>query len=75
MDKEEIKLQAKRIIDKFSKALEKVSVEETRVEREEDRRQEKEGEEADSEFRKIMFENAPKKSGEYVEAEKGSWLE
>ena len=73
MDKEEIKLQAKRIIDKFSKALEKVSVEETRVEREEDRRQEKE--EADSEFRKIMFENAPKKSGEYVEAEKGSWLE
>jgi len=75
MDREQIRKQAKEILDKFSRALEKVSVEETRVEREEDRREEKEGEEGNSDFRKIMFENAPKRKGEFLEAEKGGWLE
>ena len=57
MNQEEIKKQAKEIIDNFARALEKVKVEEVRVKREEDRRQEKEGQGASSDFRKIMFEN------------------
>ena len=75
MNQEEIKKQAKDIIDNFARALEKVKVEEVRVERDEDRRKEGEGKKADSDFRKIMFENAPKTKDECVEAEKGSWLE
>ena len=74
MKKEEIKKQAKEIIDNFVKALENIEVEEARVEREEDRRKESEGKEADSEFRKIMFENAPKKKEDFIIGEKGSWL-
>ena len=75
MNQEEIRKQAKDILGKFVGALEKVKVEEARVEREEDRRQEKEGLEGNSNFRKIMLENAPQKSGECIEAEKGGWLE
>jgi Asp-tRNA(Asn)/Glu-tRNA(Gln) amidotransferase C subunit len=75
MDKEEIKKQAKEIMDNFASALEKVKVEEGRVEREADRREEKRGEEADSDFRKIMFENAPEKEGDCIKAEKGGWVE
>jgi len=75
MNQEEIKTQAKKIIDSFASALEKVKVEEARVEREEDRRKEKEGEVCDSDFRKIMFENAPEVEGECIKVEKGGWLE
>ena len=81
MDKEETKKQAKKIIDSFVRELEKVNVEESRVEREEDRREEavlsqKKSKDSESEeFREIMFENAPKKSGDCIEAEKGGWLE
>ena len=53
----------------------KVKVEEARVEREEDRRVEKEGEEADSDFRKIMFENALQVDGDCIKAEKGGWVD
>ena len=75
MDMEKIKEQAKKIMDSFAGALEKVEVEEAKVEREQDRRQEKEGKEADFEFRNIMFENAPKTKNNCIEAEKGSWVE
>ena len=75
---EEIKKEAKEIIDKFAKALEKVSIEEARVERDEDRRIEKEGEaeeaELNSDFRKIMLENAPDKNDDCIVAEKGEWV-
>jgi len=74
MDKYEIKKQAKEVIDNFAKSLEKIKIEEARVERGEDRREEKEGEEGDGDFRKIMFENAPKKRDECIEAEKGGWV-
>ena len=75
MNREEIQQQAKEILGKFARALEKVKVEEARVEREEDRRKEGEGFSGNEKFRKIMFENAPEKSGECIEAEKGGWLE
>jgi len=75
MNKEEIKKQAKRIMDSFARALDKVKVEETRVERDEDRRQEGDGcVEADSDFKKIMFKNAPKTKDDCIEAERGEWI-
>ncbi len=71
---EEIKREAKLILDKFAKALEKIKTEESFVEREEDRRKEREQEEKpDSEFRKIFFENAPATKKECIEAERGKW--
>ena len=68
-----IKKQAKRILDSFAKALDKVKVEESKVERPEDRRIEEEGLEGDKDFREIMFSNAGKTKGDCIEAEKGEW--
>ena len=73
MNPDTIKKQAKEILDKFSKALEKVKIEEAKVERPEDRRQEKDGGEADPEFRKIMFQNAPETKDDCIQGEKGEW--
>ena len=74
MNPETIKKQAKEILDKFSKALEKVEIEEAKVERPEDRREEKEPEEKVSEeFRKIMFSNAPETKDDCIQGEKGEW--
>lgn len=73
MNPDEIKKQAKEIIDKFSSALEKVKIEESRVEREEDRRIEQEGKEGNADFRKIMFSNATSKDDDCIIAEKGEW--
>ena len=76
INKEEVMKEAKAILDSFSKALEKVKddIQETVVERDEDRRIECEGEICDSEFRETMFKNAPKKKGDFIEAEKGGWI-
>jgi len=70
---EQIKIETKKLLDKFSKVLEKVKSEESNVEREEDRRKEGEGKMGDEEFRKIMFENAPQKNEEFILAEKKKW--
>ena len=76
MNQEEIKKQAKRIMDSFGNALDKAGVKEKTVfvEREKDRREEKE-EKNDSEFRKIMFENAPNSRDDFLIAERGEWEE
>ncbi len=73
MDQEMIKQQAKAIIDSFASELEKIDVEEELVERDEDRRPEKEPMMCDPEFRKTLFENAPNKKGDCIVAEKGKW--
>ena len=71
---QEIKKQAKRILDKFAGALEGIKEgEEHFVEREKDRREEGNGMESDEEFRKIFFENAPKKDKDFILGEKGDW--
>jgi hypothetical protein len=49
--------------------------EEVSVERERDSRGEGSGIECDSEFRDLMFENAPDIEGDCVVAEKGEWVE
>ena len=69
----EIQKEAKRILDKFAKALAKVRTSDGFVEREEDRREEREGEKGDSEFREIFFENAPSTKKDSIQAERGKW--
>jgi len=78
MNKEKlIRKQAKKIMDSFASALEKSGIKEKTVflELDKDRREEKDGEEADNEFRKIMFENAPEVREDFIIAEKGEWEE
>lgn len=71
---EEIRKEAKEILDKFAKALAVVKdIPDSFVERDEDRRKEREGEKPDEDFRKIFFENAPATKKECIEAEKGGW--
>ena len=74
--REEIKKQAKKIMDDFAAALEKAGVKEevVFVEREEDRREEKD-EAYDAEFREIMLKNAPEVKDDFLIAEKGEWEE
>ena len=74
--KEQIKRQAKEILDKFSKALSCIpNVKESNVVRDEDRREERrgEGKECDSDFRQLMFKNAPRKNKDFIIAEKKKW--
>lgn len=74
MEIEKYKEEAKEIMDKFVKALEKVSIEqENFVERDEDRRVEEAGESSDNSFREIMFLNAPLKKEDFIIAEKKKW--
>jgi Asp-tRNA(Asn)/Glu-tRNA(Gln) amidotransferase C subunit len=73
-EKEDIKKESKKIMDSFSRKLEKVSdkISEPVIERDECER--KEGGEKKSEIdRKIMFENAPDKNDDFIMAEKGGW--
>jgi Asp-tRNA(Asn)/Glu-tRNA(Gln) amidotransferase C subunit len=75
-EKEDIKKEAKRIMDSFSKKLERINkkTEEPIIERNKCEREETPNEEkTDSEFRKIMFENAPNKENDFIIGEKGGW--
>ncbi len=73
-EKEEIRKEAQAILAKFSKALEKIkTASEGNVERKEDRRSESDHLKQDDDFRRLMFENAPTKSDEFIFAEKKSW--
>jgi len=69
----EIRKSARQILDKFAKALARVRTSDSFVEREEDRREEKEGEKGNSEFREIFFENAPSTKKQCILAERGKW--
>jgi len=72
-DFEGVKKQAKEILGKFAKALEKVKTEEDfYVDREEFEREEGKGEKCEN-FKEELLKNAPKKDKDFVIAEKGSW--
>ncbi|MEN7982308.1 MAG: hypothetical protein ABFQ65_02590 [Nanoarchaeota archaeon] len=73
-EKQEIKKQAKKIIDDFSKKLEKISKKTSGylIEREKNQREEK-TQNCGKDFRKIMFENAPNKNEDFIIAEKKRW--
>ena len=72
-EKKDIEEDAKKILDKFSKALQDIRSEELEVIRGDGVRTEGEGEEYNKDFRKIMLENAPEKEGDFLLAEKKSW--
>ena len=74
-EKQEIKKQAKSIMDSFSKKLSRVDkkISESLIERDEGEREEGGGQICDNEFRKIMFENAPNKNKDFIIAEKKGW--
>lgn len=74
LDKKKIEEQAKKIMDEFSKALDKLETIDTPVgfEREENIRESKAAT-ADKAFKERMLKNAPKTKGDYVVAEKKHW--
>ena len=74
-EQESIKKEAKEILEKFSKSLEKVEskVKETKgVQREIQSREESKVQQ-DKEFKKLFLKNVPKSEDDYVIAEKGAW--
>jgi len=74
MDEEKIRREAKAILDKFAKELERVELKEKKERKEVGGvRVEGAGGEGDKDFRKRMFENAPSKEGDFIVAEKKKW--
>ena len=75
MDREQIKKQAKQIMDDFVRALNKVDAEdlEVGIDRKNSVRASKGRQPERSEFRKLFFRNAPHKTEEYIVAEKKKW--
>lgn len=72
-EQEEIKKEAKKIMDNFAKSLK--GVEKTKfkgVERSQQLRKEAKVF-CDPEFKNLFFDNVPKKEGNWVKAEKGKW--
>ena len=74
---ENIKKEAKSIMDSFAKAIASVEQEIKEVgfvEREQQTREEsKEKALQDKNFRDVFFENAPDKETDYIKAERGKW--
>ena len=72
-EQEQIKLEAKEIMDRFAKALETAAenLEESYVKRDEQLREESRAV-IDESFRKIFFQNTQHEK-DYVKAEKGKW--
>jgi Asp-tRNA(Asn)/Glu-tRNA(Gln) amidotransferase C subunit len=72
--REEIRKDARRVLDKFSKELGKVRIP---LDKEKEGcggfREEGEGVKGDEEFRKAMFKNAPEKDGDFIVAERKKW--
>ncbi len=74
-EKEDIKKQAKEIMDSFEKELKKIESEKVflaEVEREKQLREEGKPY-CDPDFRKLFFNNIPNKEGDFLKAEKGKW--
>jgi len=74
-EQEDIRKEARQILEKFSKSLEKVEKEIkgfSGVSRETQMREESKSE-VNSEFKRLFFKNAPNKDEDNIIAEKGSW--
>lgn len=76
MDQNQIKEQAKEIMDNFMSAMKDIEVEEDFIlERSNCFREEGDGLEADEDFRQRFLANAPKVNGDSIVANKGKWVE
>lgn len=73
MNEEKIRREAKEILDKFARALAGIKIKESFVERDEDKREEKDECPPNPKFQKIFLENAPSVRNGCVLAEKGKW--
>ena len=72
--KEEIRKEAKKILDSFAKSLDKVKFRGKGLKEEVGGfRKEEAGKKSDSDFRKNVLENAPEKDGDCIIAEKKKW--
>ena len=74
-EREEIKKQAKGIMDSFSKKISKVDKKtaEPLIERNESERVEGKGSQPNEVFRRMVLENAPEKNQDFIIAEKKKW--
>jgi len=75
MDKEKIRGEARQVMDKFQKALDKAGIDEAdvQIEREESVREAKDDKFDSLDFKKRMLKNAPKHDGDCIVAERGEW--
>ena len=73
-EKEDIKKQARSIIDSFSEKISRIKkMQEPFIERAEGERKEGKGKEDENFSREIMFDNAPDKDGDFIIMEKKEW--
>lgn len=72
-EKEEIRKNAKNLLDEFSSKIDKVKLKEEKEDSKENLRTENSGWTTDDEFREIMAENAPEFNDNLIIAEKGGW--
>lgn len=73
-NKLEIRKEAKELLEKFSKTLEKVKFKEKALKEEfGGMREEGEGLAGNSDFRERFFKNAPHKDGDFILVEKKNW--
>ncbi len=74
-ERDQIREEAKEILDRFVGALNKADLKKVGrpLLNEDGVRKEGEGSDSDPDFRKSMFENAPKKDGDFIIAEKKKW--
>ncbi len=72
--KEQVRKEARGLLDKFSKRLASVKLKDKKIKEEfGGMREEGEGNDTDSDFRKRFFANAPQKEGDFIIAEKRKW--
>ena len=72
-EKEEIKKNAKNLLDEFSSKIAKIETSGAKTDGKENLRIEGSGNKTDEDFRELMMENAPMVDDGLIIAEKGGW--
>ena len=72
-EKEEIKRDSKKLLDEFSSKIQKIKVSEKHFEKDSGMREEGTPWDSDSNFKELMFQNAPFVDDDCIVAEKGAW--
>ena len=75
INQDKIKTEAKQLLDKFAKSLEKVKISPKKSEQKTGgfREENSEPEPSNEEFKKRTFSNAPETEGDFIVAEKKKW--
>lgn len=74
-EKEDVKKEAKKLMDSFSEKLSKVKIsdDEPTIKRKEFEREEGDGKDINETFKGLILENAPNKNENFIIAEKKKW--